>query len=92
MFFYPKSVSPSSRLSLQMLLSQAKNILIYKVAPSSLNPQPPTNLNNDSESTLSFLREDECYPPFYFIDPQLIAKQKAFITQVQDFQMKQKYS
>lgn len=91
--------SPSSGSSSQTPLSQAKKLLVRKVAPDSLNPyQPPTSQNNDSESALSSLGEDEDHPPSHSINPQLVADQKALIAQDQDFQegvrtrMKQKYS
>ncbi len=73
--------------------------MVCKVTPSFLNPhQPPTSQNNDSESALSSLGEDEDHHPSHSINPQLVAEQKALIAQVQDFQegvrtgMKQKYS
>ncbi len=91
--------SPSSGSSSQTLLSQAKKLLVCKVIPSSLNShQPLTSPNNDLESVLYSLGEDEDHSPSHSINPQLVVEQKALIAQVQDFQegvrtrMKQKYS
>ncbi len=69
------------------------------MTPSSLNlHQPPKSENNDSESALSFLREDEDHLLTHSINPPLVEEQNTLTAKVQDFQkgvrtrIKQKYS